>query len=227
MLNGINVLIQARMSSTRYPGKVLAPVKGVPLIKNLLDSVRKLKGINNVVVLTSTLESDDPLVAYLNSIQCLSFRGELENVFRRYQDALKVHSCDYFVRLCADSPFLDPAMMQYMIDRTLMGKYALISNAFSGTFPKGQSVEIIRSQIVCETSDTALNLHEKEHVMPYFYKNLNHEECLFLKLDKDLSSVNQCVDTIEDLKKINESSAYRINLNKIQRVCVKNLKGAI
>lgn len=218
MLNDINIFIQARMSSSRYPGKVLAPIKGVPLIKHLINRVRKLKNIKNIVVLTSDLESDDPLQAYLESINCLCFRGDLENVFKRFQDALGLYHADYCMRLSADSPFIEPSLMQFMVDKALSGTHSLISNVFSRKFPKGQSVEIMKSQIMLETDYSLLSYYEKEHVMPYFYKNIKRKNCLFFELCRDLSSINQCIDTIEDIKSINDAYDYKFNSKEIQQV---------
>ena len=206
------------MSSERYPGKVLAPVKGIPLIKHLINRVRKLKNIKNIVVLTSDLESDEPLRAYLESINCLCFRGDLENVFKRFQDALGKYHASYCMRLCADSPFLDPELMQFMVDQALSGKHYLISNVYSRKFPRGQSVEIIKSQIILETNHTLLSCSEKEHVTPYFYKNIASDACLFFELRKDLSAINQCIDTIEDIKLIKGANDYKFNSKEIENV---------
>ncbi len=206
------------MSSKRYPGKVLAPVKGIPLIKHLINRVRKLKNIKNIVVLTSNLESDEPLHAYLESINCLCFRGDLENVFKRFQDALGTYHAAYCMRLCADSPLIDPELMQFMVDQALLGKHSLISNVFSRKFPKGQSVEIIKSKIILETNHTLLSSSEKEHVTPYFYKNIESDVCLFFEPRKDLSAINQCIDTIEDVKLINGTNGYKFNSKEIEKV---------
>jgi spore coat polysaccharide biosynthesis protein SpsF len=196
----INIFIQARMSSARYPGKVLAPVSGIPLIKHIVDRVQKVNNKNKVVVLTSTQTSDDPLVAFLASIDCLVYRGSLNNVFERFQRALDDYPCDYFVRLCADSPFIDKNLVNYMIHYADTGKYDVISNVFSRKFPKGQSVEMIKTEAFLSVNEGILADEEKEHVIPYFYKNRSNYKCLFLENLEDLSHINQCIDTLEDLK---------------------------
>ncbi|EKD70940.1 MAG: acylneuraminate cytidylyltransferase, partial [uncultured bacterium] len=111
----INIFIQARLSSERFPGKVLAPLHQQPLIKHVVNCARSVREINQVVVLTSDNESDDPLVAYLEKIPCCYVRGDLENVFVRFQKALRDFPCDYFVRLSADSPFINSDLIQFMI----------------------------------------------------------------------------------------------------------------
>src|SRR3990167_1887604 len=112
-----NIFIQARMSSSRFPGKVLAPLHNKPLIKHIIDSARKVTGINKIVILTSVEESDEPLVSYLTKINCEYFRGSLDNVFERFKSALEQFSCDYIVRLSADSPFINNNLIEFMLKK--------------------------------------------------------------------------------------------------------------
>jgi spore coat polysaccharide biosynthesis protein SpsF len=198
----VNIFIQARMSSSRYPGKVLAPVLGTPLIKHIIDRARKVNNKNKVVVLTSAQPSDDPLAVFLSSIDCSVYRGSLNNVFDRFQKALDDYPCDYFVRLCADSPFIDINLIETLIEKGMQSKSEFISNVFSRTFPKGQSVEIMKSDLFKKISSDILDNEEREHVMPYFYKNKNQYKSLFFELSKNLSHINHCIDTVEDVKNI-------------------------
>lgn len=216
MHNNINVFIQARMSSKRFPGKVLAPILGKPLIKNIIDSVKKIKCIKNVVVITSYLESDDPLVAYLESIGCLYFRGDLDNVFKRFQDATKIYPSDYVMRLCADSPFLNLQLMNFMVNQALSGTYSLISNVFIRTFPKGQSVEILKSILILKTDFSVMSYAEQEHVTTYFYRHIERKKCLFFQLSKDLSTINHCIDRVEDIESIHNACRYTFDLKEIR-----------
>src|SRR5688572_16969036 len=100
----VNVFIQARMSSSRFPGKVMVDLHGKPIIRHLIDQMQQVKGIDQIVVLTSHENSDDILVDYLERSAQPVFRGDLENVYARFKQALQVYPCDFFVRLCADSP---------------------------------------------------------------------------------------------------------------------------
>ena len=153
----INIFIQARMSSARFPGKVLAPFNGEPLIKRVLDQVSKISNINDIVVLTSTELSDEPLVSYLNSLNCNVFRGDLNNVFLRFKSALNCYPCEYCVRICADSPLLDSNLLQFMVDKCINKQDLLmLSNVPKKSFPSGQSVEIIKSELINETDHKRL-----------------------------------------------------------------------
>lgn len=200
----VNVFIQARMSSIRFPGKVLAPLHGEPLILHLIERVRQVPGVNRVVVLTSTQPSDVPLVAYLEKIGCPVFRGDLENVFLRFQAALEQYPCDYFVRLSADSPLMDSRLLGDMIAYAQSGDYEFISNVQTKTFPKGQSVEIVSTNLFLSVDADALTSEQQEHVMPYYYEADISK--LFIDNVVNQRHINTCVDTIEDLRAI-ESGA--------------------
>src|SRR5687768_15528626 len=118
----IKVFIQARMSSSRFPGKVLAPVNGIPMISRVIDRVTHAFDRQSLVVATSIEASDDPLVLYVQSLGLNVFRGPLENVFERFRLCLTSNPCDWFFRISADSPFLNSHIFQLMttyVDDTL------------------------------------------------------------------------------------------------------------
>lgn len=195
----INIFIQARMSSTRFPGKVLSPITGKPLIKHLIDHTRKVTNYDQIVVLTSRKYSDDPLVSYLDAIGIKYFRGKLDNVFQRFRDALEEFPCTYFVRLCADSPFISSELIEYAISCTDK-KIDLVSNVYSQTFPKGQSVEIVNSKAFQAIDTRNLDDEDREHVTPYFYKNPEKFNILAFGQDRNEGHRNMCIDTLEDYR---------------------------
>jgi len=208
----INIFIQARMSSSRFPGKVLAPLKGVPLIKWLIDSALSIKQKNQVVVLTSTEHSDDPLVAYLKEIGCAYFRGHLENVFNRFQKALVQFPCDYFVRLSADSPYLQPDLIESLIESVQQVCPDFASNVYSRKFPKGQSVEMAKTVVLQSIVDAWLTDEDREHIMPYFYRSTDKYKGLYFDTLVDRSTENMCVDTVADLKRLEQFvNAYSLD----------------
>lgn len=200
----VNAFIQARMSSQRFPGKVLAPLRGKPLVSHLIERVRHARGIDTVVVLTSTAPSDTPLAAYLEDAGCPVFRGDLHNVFSRFQSALKQYPCDYFVRLSADSPLMDVQLLNDMVAYAQTDGYDFISNVHSRMFPKGQSVEIVCSEIFLSVDASTLTPEQQEHVMPYFYDAPLSK--LFIDNVVNQRAINTCVDTIEDLRAIDSGA---------------------
>jgi spore coat polysaccharide biosynthesis protein SpsF len=200
-----NIFVQARMSSERFPGKILAPFNGQPLIKSLLDNMQKIVNKNKVIVLTSTEISDDPLVAYLTQIGYQSFRGSLDNVFDRFQKCLLENQCDYFVRLSADSPLMSKELVSEIISQLKSHDYDFVSNVFKRKFPRGQSVEIAKSKTFLGINSETLSAHEREHVMPYFYSNKGNYKTLVIDSVDDLGEVNFCVDTLEDLRELQKT----------------------
>ena len=213
----VNVFIQARMSSSRYPGKVMAPLYSKPIIRHIIERVQQVQRKSKFVILTSTEMSDDPLATYVESLGCLCFRGSLENVFERFQECARRYPSKYFVRLCADSPLIEPMLIDALIEYTQESKYDLISNAFGHKFPKGQSVEIIQNDLFLNVNVELLSDYEREHVMPYFYKNKECYKTLFFDLNNSLEHINMCVDTLEDLKAL-QSFPYPYVFNK-QELC--------
>ena len=198
----MNIFIQARMSSTRFPGKMLAPLHGVPVIKHIVDRVSKVPDIQDAVVLTSTQQSDDPLAAYLDAQGHKVFRGDLDNVFLRFQDALKTYPCDAFVRICGDSPIIHPDLIVYMMSCFKKETADFLSNTHHKKFPKGQSVEIIKSDLFTSIDPRSLTEEQQEHVMPYFYENAAKYKTVFPDSTVNHRHINTCVDTIEDLQNL-------------------------
>ena len=204
----VNIFIQARMSSQRFPGKVLAPLHNKPILKHVIEHAKKAKNANNVIVLTSNEESDDPIAAYLDSIHFAYYRGSLNNVFHRFQFALKLFPCDYFVRISADSPFLNSALLEKMIQYSQENNYDIISNVVERTFPKGHSVEIAKSKIFLSVNQDRLSSEEMEHVFPFFYKHMTDYKIYSIRQDKNESHLNDCVDTLDDLQRLHSAQSH-------------------
>ena len=136
-------IIQARMSSQRLPGKVLKEVQGRPLLDYVCKRISKSRLLQNTVVATSDHSSDDPVFEYcLNQgIEC--YRGPLEDVAGRFAGALLNYGAPAFLRISADSPFIDPELIDEAIRHFQSGKYEIVTNVFPRSFPKGQSLEIV------------------------------------------------------------------------------------
>jgi spore coat polysaccharide biosynthesis protein SpsF len=199
----VRVFIQARMGSSRFPGKVLAPLAGRPVIAHVLAKAIQAVPLESVVVATSTAEADDPLACYLRGTGVKVFRGPLENVFLRFQQCLTEYPCDWFYRVCADSPFLDQALLQQAWHLCQEREVDLITNIFPRTFPAGQSVEFIKAHIFAAIEPQRLTPEEEEHLTLVYY---NHpEEFRILNIESPCrTEVEQslAVDTLEDLRRL-------------------------
>lgn len=157
------------MSSRRFPGKVLASLSGRPVVARVIASVAKVVPARRIVVATSVEASDDPLAAYVRTLGVEVFRGPLDDVVGRFRMCLEKHPCDWFFRICADSPLLDPRIMAAMAPLSGRGDVDIVTNVFPRTFPKGQSAEMLRAGTFRKVAARRLTRYEREHVTPVYY----------------------------------------------------------
>lgn len=166
----IRIFVQARMSSRRFPGKVLAPLAGRPLIAHVLERCGRAFGPQGVVLATSVDASDDPLAAFAAREGQALFRGDLDNVARRFQQCLAAHPCEWFVRISGDSPLIDPELIVAVAARR-EPQYDLVTNVHPRTFPPGQSVEVVRAACYAAIDTAAWTAEEREHVTLALYRS--------------------------------------------------------
>lgn len=196
--------MQARMNSRRFPGKVLAPYQNLPVIYSLFESLtRERISAGQIVLLTSGRSSDDPLAIYAESLGIQVFRGSLNNVFQRFQDCLKAHPCHRFVRICADSPLLCPELIEIALDHAEETDADLVTNVYQRTFPKGQSVEVLKSATFMTIDGCRLSENDKEHVTPLYYRHPDEFKIVSMRsLDPNLQQLSLAIDTLEDLRRL-------------------------
>lgn len=205
MTAAIRLVIQARLSSTRFPGKVLAPVNGRAIIAHVVARIATTFPISNVIVATSALESDDPLAAYGEKLGVAVFRGPLDDVFTRFQLCLRAYPCDWAFRVSADSPLFDPGLIPLLSAFADRADIDLVTNVFPRTFPRGHSLEMIRSSTLLGIDASGLTPYQREHVTPVFYDNPNTYRIVNLESGDPLKArINLCVDTVEDLQRVEE-----------------------
>ena len=153
------------MSSSRLPGKVLATINGKPMIHWQILRIKMATSVNQIVVATSTDQSDDALVQSLQKNGYLVERGSLDNVLERYLEVIKKF-VDYenVVRLTADCPLVMPEIVDKMITEFEKSNLDYLSNALEPTFPDGLDVEVMKSSALERLANTRLSAAEKEHV---------------------------------------------------------------
>lgn len=190
------------MSSSRFPGKVLAPLAGRPVLWWVIERVSTAVERSRIVLATSSDNSDDPLAEYAGSLGVAVFRGELDNVVARFQACLRAYPADWFVRICADSPLVDPELVRILATR-LNPTLDLVTNVQVRTFPRGQSVEFVRSRTFAALDPEALTPEEREHATLVFYRNPGkfRIENIVAK-DPAWSTLSYTVDSIEDLRAV-------------------------
>jgi spore coat polysaccharide biosynthesis protein SpsF len=195
------IFIQARMSSVRFPGKMLAPFRGRPLIAQVLERFREFGLHSRVVVLTSVDSTDDPLADFVaNRCAVPVFRGDLGNVFARFQSALAEFPCDWFVRISGDSPVIDASLVYAMMG--FSGRdHDVISNVVRRTFPLGQSVECVRSDVFRALDPNELTADQREHVTKVFYDRPRDWRLLsVICREPGWADVRMVVDCLDDLR---------------------------
>lgn len=194
-------IIQARMSSRRFPGKVLRETKGRPLLAYLVDRLGKSEVLGRILVGTSRDPSDDPIARFCQSggIEC--YRGPLENVAKRFLEMIQTYDLDSFVRISADSPLLDPHLVDEAVGVFHEGNHEIVTNVFQRSFPKGESVEVLRSDLFKQGYLEMKSAEDFEHVTSFFYKNAGCYKIFnLLSPFGDYSKVNLSVDTQDDFE---------------------------
>ena len=162
-------IVQARMSSTRLPGKVLLPLAGKPVLAHVVDRLRSCNSINNVVLATSADPSDDAVAEWCGGYDVECFRGSLDDVLDRFYQAAKEYSVDSVVRITADCPAIDPEIIDEVVEQYVAGGFDYYG--LSGEFPDGLDCTVISFNALEAAWKDAKLLSEREHVGPYIEKN--------------------------------------------------------
>lgn len=193
------VIIQARMSSERFPGKVLYEVAGKPLLEYLLERLEHCRHCDMVVVATSMEESDDDIERFCDGRGVNCYRGSLDNVAERFNGAAAEYGFDSFVRICADSPLLDYRLVDRLIKIFAEGEFDLVTNILERTFPKGQSVEVLSRGTFERTIKLMNEPLDHEHVTRYFYDRQDEFRIFNLLNDIDYSWLQLTIDNPDDI----------------------------
>lgn len=192
-------VLQARMSSRRLPGKVLADVAGKEMILRQLDRVKRARYIDKLVVATSTDETDDPLVEVLIRENITVFRGSLENVASRFMALVRLNDPLHVVRLTADCPLADPDVIDFVIESHLRSDFSYSSNTLMRTFPHGLDAEVFRASAFERLYSLPLSYEEREHVTLGFHASANGFTLQNVRQEFDWSDFRWTVDYQEDL----------------------------
>lgn len=201
-------LIQARMGSTRLPGKVLAPLAGKPLIAHVVERVRSVEALAEVVVATSDLPGDEPLRAYCGVSGIPVATGSEQDVLDRFHRVAVEHEADPVVRITGDCPFVDPELLLRLLELYASGSFDHVAVATGagalslegGRFPVGLDAECISFAALEEAWREAIAPHDREHVTPFIWRQPERFRVGRLLSDADLYDVRLTVDTEEDLK---------------------------
>jgi glutamate-1-semialdehyde aminotransferase/spore coat polysaccharide biosynthesis protein SpsF (cytidylyltransferase family) len=199
------VVVQARMSSSRFPGKMLAPIAGVPLAVYVCTRAAFAKRVDEVVVATSRESSDDALAQVVTQAGFKVFRGDLDDVLSRFAGAARTAGAQIVVRVTGDCPLVDPGLLDNMLERFSAEDLDYLSNVAPPTFPDGLDLEIMRMSALERAVVNASPGHQREHVTPYLRDNprafrlANH-----VHDGEDLSHYRLTIDRPADLELVRD-----------------------
>ena len=192
-------ILQARMTSTRLPGKVLEPILGVPMIGRQLERLARCSSLDGLVVATSTDSSDEDLVAYLDSQAVPVVRGSLDDVLGRFVAVMDVFHPDVVVRLTADCPLASPVLLDRVVAEFHTSGLDYVSNTMVPTYPDGLDVEVVRAEALRWVAENSDDPHEHEHVTLGVYRHPERFMIGNVAGDEDLSDLRWTVDNPDDL----------------------------
>ncbi|MFC4403916.1 cytidylyltransferase domain-containing protein [Gracilibacillus xinjiangensis] len=194
----IVAIIQARMGSTRLPGKVLRQVLGKPLLAYQLERVRLAKHIDEIIIATTTQPTDDPIITFCQKEDVLFSRGSEQDVLSRYYDTAIQANADVIVRLTSDCPLIDPAVIDKVIETyTLSNHY--VSNVVRRTYPRGMDVEVFSIELLKQINEEATSKKDREHVTTFVREQPDRFKIKDVVHRSDYSNYRLTVDTAEDL----------------------------
>lgn len=198
-------IIQARMGSTRLPGKVLMELGNHPVLFWITRAAKQIPGIDSVVVATSDLAADDEIVAWCEKNDVLFQRGSESDVLSRFAETAKTHEADIIMRLTADCPLIDPQVCGTVLALFKNLEVDYTSNVNPATWPDGLDCEVFSSSALFEADDMAVQLLEREHVTPFIHFNRHRFKIRSVACPlPDLQKERWTLDNPNDLAFLNE-----------------------
>lgn len=226
-------LVQARVGSTRLPGKILKEICGKTILYHEIDRLKKCKEIDEIVIATTDKEDDDKIVNEAKKLSVKYFRGSENDVLSRFYYSAKENNADIIVRVTSDCPCIDfeilDKMLIYFKDKYKEKQIDYLSNTINRTYPRGYDIEIFTFSALEKSYINAKKEYEREHVTPYIYDKTNNFLKLSFENKEDYSEYRVTLDTIEDfivIKNIFENLYYKnpyFKLNDVVQYLNNNL----
>lgn len=198
----IGCIIQARMGSTRLPGKPMLSVENdKTILYFVIKQLQSCKLVDKIIVATTTLEDDKQIANFSKHLGVDSFRGSSDNVLDRYYQCAKEYSVSTIVRIPSDKPLIDPEIVDNVVSMFMNSSYDYITNFLPNpTFPSGTEVEVFSINALKKAWEKAKIPSEKEHVTPYFTNHEDEFKITHIENSENLSHLRLAVDRMEDLK---------------------------
>lgn len=177
--------VQARMGSSRLPGKTMADIGGRPVIGRLVERLQMAKRIDEIVLATSTNTKDDVLAEWAGWHRIACHRGSEGDVLRRVVEALRRAKGEIAVHVCGDTPLLDAAVIDGAVERFLEGGCDGVSNTWKLTYPQGVDAQVFRVDDLAEIADAVGDPAVREHVTLYFYEHPERYRIVHMTAPRD------------------------------------------
>ena len=191
-------VLQARMSSSRLPGKVLRPLAGAPMILRIVERVTRSRELDEFVVVTSTDATDDPLVDVLVDAGIAVRRGSLDDVLSRFLAVVEEYAPSVVVRLTGDNPLVDPEVIDLVVREHVASGADYSSNSLVRTFPRGLDVEAVSPDALRSLAERTLRAEEREHVTIGVYQRPEEFRVHAVTQPEDHSELRWTVDYPQD-----------------------------
>jgi len=216
--SGVLAILQARMSSSRLPGKVLKPILGKAMLALQLERLQRVQSIDHIIVATSDGPEDDVIADQCASLSIACYQGDLNNVLHRFYRAAKQyksHECQlqHIVRLTGDCPLISPSIIDNVIEQHVRSDAVYTSNCYPATLPDGLDMEIFTWEALKQAEEEATSDFDREHVTPYIRNVLAEGRQGYYVHEPDLSALRWTVDYPDDFVLVSKifSSLYPEN----------------
>jgi spore coat polysaccharide biosynthesis protein SpsF len=194
-------IIQARMGSTRLPGKILLPLQERPVLEHVVSRMKLVDLIDEVIIATTDQAQDDILIQVCDRLNVGCFRGSEADVLNRYHSAAIRSKADIVVRITSDCPLIDPAVTRQIIAAFLAQRdaYDYVSNTLQRTYPRGLDTEVFSMAALEQAQHEAKAMPEREHVTPYIWQHPDKFGIYQVTQTPNYSAYRWTLDTLEDL----------------------------
>jgi spore coat polysaccharide biosynthesis protein SpsF len=220
----LGFIVQARSRSKRLPNKVLLSIGEKNVLEHVISRIKKTKFKKKIIIATSSLKNDKKIIKCAKKNNCNYFSGDEKNVLQRYYLAAKKFKINTIIRISADSPFLDPLIIDSAFKIFKTNKYDYVSNIIKPSYPKGMSVEIFSFRCLEKTFSEAKTNSQKEHVTKFMYQSQNSFKTKNFGLQISLRQFKFAVDTKKDF--LNAKKIYE-TLKKFKKHNSYNLRDLI
>jgi spore coat polysaccharide biosynthesis protein SpsF len=191
--------IEARMTSTRLPGKVLLEAAGKPLLEHMIERLRRARTLDDIVVATTAESSSEPIAELAGRLGVGCFRGSEDDVLGRVLGAAQAHGSELIVETTADCPLIDPGVLDAVVERFHEGGVDYCSNTLERTYPRGMDVEVFPTAVLEEVAGLTDDPADREHVSIYIYEHPARYRLRSVTSDRpDTAELRLTVDTPDD-----------------------------